>query len=72
MFPDVDDALRFVFIPGKVVVFRPPGEKREITEMIDFVRETGGIDGMATAYVCNLRTFKPPTTDPDDLMKPLG
>ena len=72
MFPDVDDALRFVFIPGEVVVFRPPGEKREITERIDFVREKDNIGGKATAYVCTRRTCKLPTTDPDDLMKPLG
>jgi uncharacterized protein YyaL (SSP411 family) len=72
MFPDVDNAPRSAFIPNRVVVFRPPGEKQEIAEMVDFVKEMDSIDGKATAYVCTRRTCKLPTTDPVEMMKLLG
>jgi len=72
MFPDVDTAPRSVFIPNRVAVFRPPGEKREIAEVTGLVRETDNIEGKATAHVCTLRTCKLPTTDSDEMMKLLG
>jgi uncharacterized protein YyaL (SSP411 family) len=65
-------ALRSVFTPNKVVLFRPSGEKQEIAGMIDFIKEMNGIDGKAAAYVCTRRACKLPTTNPDEMMKLIG
>ena len=58
-------ALREVYVPNKVVVFRPDEiEKPPITAIAEYAEAQTSIDGKATTYVCLHHTCKPPTTDP--------
>ncbi|RMD58259.1 MAG: thioredoxin domain-containing protein, partial [Nitrospirae bacterium] len=60
--------LRDVFIPNKVVLFRPIDSK-DITEIAPFTKYQHSIDGKATAYVCRNYTCKEPTTDVTVMLK---
>ena len=57
-------ALRKMFIPNKVVLFKPTGlTKPEITQFAEFTKSLFAKEGKATAYIC--RDFKcdMPTTE---------
>ena len=57
-------ALRGVFVPNKVVVFRPLGEKNpEIAKYAEYVKDQKGLNNKATAYVCLNYNCKFPTND---------
>jgi uncharacterized protein YyaL (SSP411 family) len=61
-------ALRTVFEPNKVVIFRPEEEKSpEISSLADFTQHMTTIDGKATAYVCLNYSCKKPTTDAKEM-----
>ena len=64
-------ALRRGFIPGKVVIFLPPGSS-EIVYLADYTRNLKSKDGKATAYVCRNFSCKLPTTDAGEMMKLLN
>ncbi len=52
-----------MFIPNKVLLFRPPDEDAGILEVAPFLEGQTPIDGHATAYVCrNFRCEAPTTT----------
>lgn len=56
-------ALRPVFIPNKVVLFRPPGESPEIVRLAEYVRYYTMRNDRATAYVCLDYYCELPTND---------
>ncbi|OGF53109.1 MAG: hypothetical protein A2Z21_05790 [Candidatus Fraserbacteria bacterium RBG_16_55_9] len=67
-------ALRRTFIPNKVVLFRPSGEKSpKIARLAKFTRGLHSLEGKATAYVCQNHQCQLPTTDAQkmlELLKP--
>ena len=65
-------ALRPVFIPNKVVVFRPPGESPEILQVAEYVRYNTVRNGKATAYVCLDYYCELPTNDSKQMLALLG
>lgn len=66
-------ALREQFIPNKVVLFRPADVKLpEITTLTAFTSNLIGIEGKATAYVCQDYACKLPTIDSEDMLKLLN
>ena len=66
-------ALREQFIPNKVVLFRPADVKLpEITTLTAFTSNLIGIEGKATAYVCQDYACKLPTIDREDMLKLLN
>src|SRR3989338_6929352 len=65
--------LREQFIPNKVVLFRPADVKLpEITTLTAFTSNLIGIEGKATAYVCQDYACKLPTIDREDMLKLLN
>jgi uncharacterized protein YyaL (SSP411 family) len=57
-------ALRSRFLPNKVVVFVPLGEKSpDIHRFAEFTKVLSAIGGSATAHVCANHTCNLPTTD---------
>lgn len=62
-------ALNSVFIPRKVLIFRPEGEMPEISRIAEYTKDQNTIDGKATAYVCRNFSCDLPTTDPDEMMR---
>ncbi len=54
-------AIREKFLPG-IVVLRPAAQ-------VEFTRNLVSIDGKATAYVCRNRACRPPTTEPEEMLK---
>ncbi len=63
-------ALNSDFLPNKVVLFKPSGEKApEITKLAEFTEDHKTIDGKATAYVCSNFSCKKPTTNPEEMLK---
>jgi uncharacterized protein YyaL (SSP411 family) len=59
-------SLRSVFIPNKVVIFRPAGAGKEasrITGIAEFTKDLASLNGKATAYVCKAFHCELPTTD---------
>jgi uncharacterized protein YyaL (SSP411 family) len=59
-------SLRSVFIPNKVVIFRPAGageEAPDITRLAGFTTGLTGRDNKATAYICKAFHCELPTTD---------
>jgi uncharacterized protein YyaL (SSP411 family) len=58
------------FIPNKVVVFKPVGEKTpKIEKIAEYTKNYRAIEGKATAYVCSNFSCKKPTTDPQEMLK---
>ncbi len=57
-------ASRRIFVPNKVLLFRPDGDSPGITEIATFTRNHKPQHGQATAYVCQNHRCKLPTTDP--------
>jgi uncharacterized protein YyaL (SSP411 family) len=65
-------ALSSSFLPDKVVIFRPAGERMpKIAEIAPFVRNQTDIDGRTTAYVCRNYTCNLPTTDIQQMLEQL-
>jgi len=61
--------LRVNFIPNKVVLFRPLGEKSpRISKVADFTRNFSGQEGEATVYVCSDYSCHAPTSDPEEML----
>ena len=66
--PDSKEAqamLRIVrerFIPNKVLLFRPDGDKPPIAGLAPFLENQASIDGKATAYVCRNQVCEKPVT----------
>ncbi len=62
-------ALRSVFSPNKVVVFRPPEEESpEITTLAPYIEPYTQLNGTATAYVCQNYICALPTTDIQEML----
>ena len=62
-------AIRTHFIPRKVVLFRPIGQKSpDIIRLAKFTKYQTSINGKATAYVCLNFICKLPTTDITEMM----
>jgi uncharacterized protein YyaL (SSP411 family) len=56
--------LRTLFVPNKVLLFRPSGQELpEISHIAEFSKNLTAIDGKATVYVCTNYMCKFPTTD---------
>jgi uncharacterized protein YyaL (SSP411 family) len=71
--PDTEamiEALRGVFAPNKVVLFRPAGEEKAgIDEISGFTGGLAAREGKATAYVCRGQRCENPTTDPAEMLR---
>jgi len=65
-------ALRRVFAPNKVVLFRPAGDSPPITELAAFTKLQKAKEGKATAYVCRNHRCKLPTVQPGALVASLN
>ncbi|MGD0021712.1 MAG: thioredoxin domain-containing protein [Smithellaceae bacterium] len=62
-------ALRAVFAPNKVVLFRPVDETLpEIEKIAPFLKSQLSIDGKATAYVCSNYSCQSPTNSIDKMI----
>jgi uncharacterized protein YyaL (SSP411 family) len=61
-----------VYVPRKVVLFRPEGNGGGIVELAPYTREQRPIDGLPTAYVCRNYACELPTTDPDEMVRMLS
>jgi len=57
-------ALRKVFVPNKVLLFRSVEDAAAIAEIASFTKNQKAQKGQATAYVCRNQKCKLPTTDP--------
>lgn len=67
------EALRGVYVPNKVVIFRPIElDKPPITNIAGYTDAQTAMDGKATAYVCRNYACKAPTTNPAEMVKLLG
>ena len=65
--------LRSKFIPNKVVLLRPDGDKTpEISSLAQYTVPQNSIDGCATAYVCINYQCQLPTTDPEKMLELLN
>ncbi len=65
-------ALRTHFVPGKIVLLRPIGERSaEIEKIAPFTIRMKCQGGQATAYVCSGFSCKSPTTDIVEMLKML-
>jgi len=63
------DTLNRTYIPNKVTLFRPIGEKGSIIEgLAVYTANQNSIDGKATAYVCKNYTCSAPTTDINEML----
>ncbi|MDI9395463.1 MAG: thioredoxin domain-containing protein [Euryarchaeota archaeon] len=60
------------FVPNKVIIFRPDGEKPEITDLAKYTKEQYPIEGKATAYVCKDYECQLPTTETIEMLKMLN
>jgi hypothetical protein len=64
--------LQKVYIPNKVVIFRPDDKMSEITALSPFARDLTTINGKATAYVCQNYRCNLPTTDVSTMLEQLN
>ena len=63
-------ALRSIFLPDKVVLFRPMHiADPVIAQIASFTAAQKSIDGKATAYVCRNYACQLPTTDPEKMLE---
>ena len=65
-------ALRSSFVPNKVVMLRPPGEKPQIILHAPYTEHQTAVQGKATAHVCRNRQCEAPTTDPAEMVRMLS
>jgi len=75
---DADDTkqllrtVQSVYLPNKVVVFRPDGEKDPILALAPYLENMTGRDGRATAYVCRNHACRAPVTEPELMLQLLA
>ncbi len=62
-------AIRALYIPNKVVLFRPDGDAPPISHLAPFTLHQKSLDGKAAAYVCRNYACSLPTTDMAHLEK---
>jgi len=61
--------LRNMYLPNKVVVFRPTdGTESQIGDIAGYTKDQHSLDGKATAYVCVNYNCELPTTDPKKMV----
>ena len=60
------------FVPNKVLIFRPEGEKPEIAALAEYTKEQLPIEGKATAYVCQNYECQLPTTETSEMLRMLN
>ncbi|MFH1892840.1 MAG: thioredoxin domain-containing protein [Candidatus Zixiibacteriota bacterium] len=61
--------LQSVYLPNKVVIFKPSDEKSpDISKIAEFTRDQKSIDAKSTVYVCMNYNCKLPTTSPDEMI----
>ena len=68
--PDTEDLLqtvRSLYLPNKVVLFRPADDVDAIAAVAPFVEAQTPVDGRATAYVCRHFACDAPVTTPEAL-----
>jgi len=66
-------ALRRVYVPNKVVLFRPVDtDDPPIVKLAEFTEYQLAMGDKMTAYVCLNYACKEPTTDPEQMLKLLG
>jgi hypothetical protein len=66
---DMLEKMSRAFIPNKVVLLHPPGEKgKQIEELAPYTRDQQSIAGKATAYVCQNFSCRAPVTSADEMM----
>jgi uncharacterized protein YyaL (SSP411 family) len=64
------NALNQLFIPHKVVLFRPAHEEHpQVTRYAEFTSRLSSIEGKATAYVCRNYECQLPTTNIDEMLR---
>ena len=64
------EALRSIFLPNKVVLYRPAGEDEPaILNFAEWVRYQNSLNGRATAYVCQDYKCRLPTNDIDTMLE---
>ena len=72
-YPETEKMVRAVssiFIPNKILIFRPTErEKPEITSIADFTAEMGDVDGKPTLYVCHNHACRKPITSIKEIYK---
>jgi uncharacterized protein YyaL (SSP411 family) len=57
-------AIRLRFLPRKILILHPEGEKgKAIEKIVPFLKDQNKINGKATAYICESYACKAPTTD---------
>ena len=65
--------VRSVFLPNKVVLFRPSEQKEpDIARLAEFTRNQTSRDGKATAYICLNYSCKRPVTTGKEILPLLG
>lgn len=65
-------ALASVYLPNKVVVFRPAGEEKPaVSKLAPYTETQRAIGSKATVYVCTNYSCKLPTTDPAVMLRQL-
>jgi len=66
------EALRRLYLPGSVVLFKPAGETLpEITKLAGYTKYHSAAGGQATACVCQNFKCNRPTTDPTEMIRNL-
>ena len=66
-------ALESVYLPNRVVVFRPSDDASAITRIAPYTKDQlPGEDGRAAAYVCREFSCQRPVTAPEDMLKLLS
>ena len=70
--PDTEEMLgqlRSIYLPNKVVIFRPTDETAsQIEELAVYTKDQHSLDSKATAYVCVNYNCELPTTDPKKMV----
>jgi len=67
------NAIRGIFVPNKVVILHPTGQKHPpIDDIVPFIKDHSSIDGKATAYVCLDYNCQLPTKDIASMLELLG
>ncbi|MFP6901328.1 MAG: hypothetical protein VCA36_10320, partial [Opitutales bacterium] len=54
--------VRSRFLPNKVLLFRPDGDKPAIAALAPFLENQVAVDGKPTAYVCRKQVCEKPVT----------
>jgi hypothetical protein len=62
-------AINRKYLPNSVVLFRPAGEKPEISEVAGYTEQQRPLENRATAYICQNFTCRLPTTEVDKMLK---